>query len=220
MNLLLHNLNQILRKKLFLVPFIALTIGVFISLLSYTYVGSFSKYIVSENTLADTVRVGVVLGGGIEGDQPRPLLRDRLETAKRLLETGVVDKLVLSGDNRFESYNEPAAMQNYLVAEGVDIASLQLDFAGRSSYETCERAKKIFGLDSAVFVSESTHLPRVLYLCRHFGIEAYGVASDGAASSGSRIGQRWREVLARNKALLNVYIKGENTVLGEPIRLY
>lgn len=189
---------------------------ILISLISYVYIGRFNRYIVTE---PDSFEVAVVLGGGIRNGRPLPLLRDRLDKAKQLLDDGIVNKLLLSGDNRFENYNEPAAMYQYLLSAGVNESQLQTDYAGRSTYETCERAHRIFGLKKALFVSEDTHLPRVLYLCRHFGIEAYGVKSNGTAASGLLIGQRWREVLARNKAIINVYIVGENTVLGDPIEL-
>jgi vancomycin permeability regulator SanA len=169
--------------------------------------------------LSEEIKVGIVFGGGVGDDSPLPLLRDRLDTAKSLLDGDFIDVLLLSGDNRSLDYNEPAIMYNYLIDLGVDPNKLQPDYAGRSTYETCERAKKIFNVTKAFLISESTHLPRAVYLCRHFGVEAYGIQSDGAASSGLKIGQRWREVLARDKAVFNAYIIGENTVLGEPISL-
>jgi vancomycin permeability regulator SanA len=169
---------------------------------------------------SEDIHVGIVFGGGVTDEQPLPLLKDRLHAAKQLLDNGLVDKLILSGDNRSLDYNEPAVMLDYLVNSlGVDRDKLQRDYAGRSTYETCERAQKIFGLTSAILVSESTHLPRAIYLCRHFGIDAYGIKSDGQASSGLRIGQRWREVLARDKAVFNSYFFGERTILGDPISL-
>ena len=170
-------------------------------------------------SVASDIQVGIVFGGGISDEGPRPLLENRLNTAKQLLDEGFVDKLILSGDNRYLDYNEPAAMFMYLTERGVDPDRLQADFAGRSTYETCERAKKVFGVHEALLISESTHLARAIYLCRHFGIDAYGVQSDGQASSGLKIGQRWREVLASSKAVFNAYIIGEETVLGTPINL-
>lgn len=175
---------------------------------------------VSLVTVTNQIKIGIVFGGGVVDDAPLPLVRERLDIAKQLLDRNIVDKLVLSGDNRSLDYNEPAVMFDYLVNTlGVNPDKLQPDFAGRSTYETCERAKKVFSLSSALLISESTHLPRAIYLCRHFGINAYGVKSDGQASSGLKLGQRWREVLARNKAVFNVYGLGEKTILGNPIKL-
>jgi len=189
--------------------------------LSYAVIGNYGKYIEPSDALsADDPQVGVVLGGGIESGKPRPLLKDRLDLAAKLLNEKKLKKLLLSGDNRFVDYNEPEAMKNYLINEkGINPSFIALDNAGRSTYETCERAKKIYGLDKAVFISESTHLPRVLYLCRSFGIEAYGISSDGQSSAGLQVGQRFREIMARTKATINVHLVGEKTVLGDKIAI-
>lgn len=165
-------------------------------------------------------RIGIVFGGGVSEMEPLPLLKDRLNTSKELLDSGYIDKLLLSGDNRTLSYNEPMVMYKYLVENlKVDPEKIELDYAGRSTYETCERAKKVFGISDAYLISESTHLPRAIYLCKHFGIDAYGIDSSGESSKGLQIGQRWREILARNKAIFNIYLIGEETVLGEPITI-
>lgn len=179
---------------------------------------TYSIHDISLQAAAQDIRVGIVFGGGVHEEMPLPLLQDRLDAAYSLLDSGIIDKVLLSGDNRLLEYNEPRVMVNYLVEDrGVDASLLQPDYAGRSTYETCERANKVFKLEKAVLITESTHLPRALYLCEHFGVKAIGVKSDGVASSGLKIGQRWREVLARDKALLNVYFIGERTVLGDPI---
>jgi SanA protein len=190
-------------------------------ILNYILIGHNAKYIVRWDALSkNNPPVAIVFGGGIENDQPRPLLKDRLDTAAALLKAGKVRKLLVSGDNRFTNYSEPTVMQQYLVRQkGINIKDIVIDDAGRSTYETCERAFKIFSLHKAVLVSESTHLPRAIYTCRSFGIEAYGYSSDGKSSSGLKVGQRFREILARTKATLNIYVMGEQTVPGNKIPL-
>jgi SanA protein len=209
----LYKRGEILFVSL-LIIFVAIAIN-------YTLIGTNEQYIynlTSDSELAELPEVAIVLGGGIEAGQPKPLLKDRLDTAAKLLADGKVQRLLLSGDNRFSYYNEPEVMRKYLLNQKmVDENLLTLDEAGRSTYETCERAKKIYSLQKVLLISESTHLPRAIYLCRSFGIEAYGYASDGKSSSGLKIGQRWRELLARTKATVNVYTIGEKTVLGDPI---
>ena len=187
--------------------------------------GQGAKYVFNDqqslkSAVNNTKPVAIVLGGGIENGKPKPLLKDRLRTAAKLLRNGTASKLIVSGDNRFVHYNEPQAMKNYLVREEkIDAKFIQLDNAGRSTYESCERAKKIFGLNRVVLVSESTHLPRAVYLCRSFGIESYGYSSNGVAAKGLRVSQNIREVMARTKAILNIYVIDENTVLGPPIKI-
>ena len=208
-------------KFLVLVP---IAIIVLYTLVSFLIIHPYSNNLVrieDESLKEDlgSTQVAIVFGGGVGDDGPLPLLKERLDTAKELLDKGYVKLLILSGDNRTEMYNEPTAMYNYLLKQGVSSQQMQEDFAGRSTYETCERAKKVFGLDSAVLITEETHLPRARYLCDHFGIRTVGLISEGSATSGLMIGQNWREILARNKAILNIYIMGEKTILGDNINL-
>jgi vancomycin permeability regulator SanA len=192
---------------------------------SYTFIDNYSQYVMNDaamlkNVLGDEETVGIVLGGGIENGKPRPLLKERLDAAGSLLYDGVITKLIVSGDNRVASYNEPQVMKDYLVKEKhMDASKIQLDNAGRSTYESCERARKVFGLTRVVLISESAHLARAVYLCRSFSREAYGYASTGWAADYLRKSQGVREVMARTKAILNVYVIGEKTVLGPPIKV-
>ena len=160
--------------------------------------------------------VGLVLGAGINNNgKPYKELQARLDVAAEALNAGTVNKLILSGDNRFKNYDEPTAMQNYLIdTKHIAKDKLVRDFAGRSTYESCERAAKIFDLKKVIIFSAASHLPRAAYLCRHFGIETYGIASNLEANNSTR-----RELLARVKAVYNIHIRGEATVLGAPISL-
>ena len=55
--------------------------------------------------------VAIVFGAGVNEDgQPSPILYDRVITAVELYRAGRVGKILMSGDNRFENYNEPAVM--------------------------------------------------------------------------------------------------------------
>jgi SanA protein len=188
----------------------------------YMVISADNKYVLNTSNPAaikeKDAKVGLVLGAGItKHGKPFKELQARLDTAANALNKGYVDKLILSGDNRFEYYDEPTAMENYLVnIKHVPKAKLQPDFAGRSTYESCERAAKIFGQkDKPVIIfSAGSHLPRAIYLCREFGIDAYGIANHIEANNATR-----REVLARIKAVLNIYVKGEPTILGDPIKI-
>jgi vancomycin permeability regulator SanA len=204
------------------VMFISVFMSVF---LSFAFIESFSSKAYESNAeefvqARDEYSVGIVFGGGVADGSPLPLLKNRLDAGYDLISKGQTKKLILSGDNRFENYNEPLAMYNYLTEEkGVDPEMLQVDYAGRSTYETCERAKKVFGVNKAVLVTDSTHLPRALFLCQHFGIESIGLISADSNPAGLRLGKWTREILARQKAIFNAYIYGEKTILGEPINL-
>lgn len=177
-------------------------------------IGSYQKYVLQPGDMRQA-SVGLVFGSGVNREgKPFQELQARLDAAAQALGEGRVDKLILSGDNRVESYNEPDAMVKYMVeVKNIPTDKLQADYAGRSTYESCERAAKIFGLEQTIIFTAGSHLPRAIFLCRHFSIETYGISSGVEANNSGR-----REPLARVKAIFNAYINGEKTILGEPIR--
>lgn len=163
-------------------------------------------------------RVAIVFGAGLWRDgTPTPVLRDRVATAAELYFSGKVDKLLMSGDNRFVDYNEPAAMQAYALALGVPSEAIVLDYAGRRTYDTCYRASAIFGIQEAILVTQAFHLPRALYLCNHLGVEAIGVPADQRTyQKKSMLYWQSRELIATTAAFWDLYIAHPLPVLGNP----
>jgi SanA protein len=170
-------------------------------------------------TVADVPvrRVAIVFGAGLQRDgSPTPILRDRVDTAAQLYFSGKVDKLLMSGDNRFAYYNEPEAMRQYALTLGVPDQAIVLDYAGRRTYDTCYRAKAIFGLEDVILVTQAFHLPRALYLCNHLGLNGVGVASDNRYyRKVSRAIWNLRELPATLTALWQVHVTHPLPVLGE-----
>ncbi len=123
--------------------------------------------------------VAIVLGAAVYANgRLSPVLRDRMETAVQLYHAGVVDKLILSGDNSQAYYNEPDAMRQYALDRGVPETAVQPDYAGFRTYDTCYRARHIFQVESAIVVTQAFHLPRALFTCRWLGLDAVGVVAD------------------------------------------
>lgn len=162
-------------------------------------------------------RVAIVFGASVfsNGDLS-PTLEERVETAISLYKAGKVDRVLVSGDNRHPSYNEPRAMQEYLVTHAVAPQDVIVDYAGRSTYETCLRAREIFGLRRAVLVTQQVHLSRALYLANELGLDAQGVATDPDRSKYSSY-QFLREYAAEVKAYFNLRVVPPRTVLGEKL---
>lgn len=162
-------------------------------------------------------RIAIVFGAGLWQDgSPTPVLRDRVATAVDLYQAGKVEKLLMSGDNRFVDYNEPAAMRDYALGLGVPSEDIVLDYAGRRTYDTCYRAKEIFGVDQAILVTQRFHLARALYICQVLGVDALGVPADRRTYS-RRALLYWnaREFIAAFSALWDVHIIQPLPVLGE-----
>lgn len=160
-------------------------------------------------------RVAIVFGASVYSNgELSPTLEERVETAIALYKAGKVDKVLVSGDNRHPSYNEPKAMQEYLVSHAVHPNDVVVDYAGRSTYDTCLRARRVFGLDRAVLVTQQFHLSRALYLANGLGLDALGVATDPVPVR-SPFFQYLREYAAEVKAFLNLRVMSPNTILGE-----
>ena len=167
---------------------------------------------------APTERVAIVFGAGLTRDgYPTTILRDRVETATRLFFEGKVQKLLMSGDNRVAEYNEPGAMRDYAVRLGVPPEAIVVDYAGRRTYDTCYRAKAIFGLSSALLVTQPFHMPRALFECNALGVQASGVAADNRHYWPPLL-LIWniREQLATVGAFIDVYVSKPIPILGTP----
>lgn len=134
---------------------------------------------ITEIPIENPPRIAIVFGARVwEGGEPSPVLYDRVVTAVELYRAKRVKKLLMSGDNRFENYDEPTAMKETAVKLGVPESDIVLDYAGRRTFDTCFRAKEIFGVERAILVTQEFHLPRALYLCGNSGIDSVGITAD------------------------------------------
>ena len=165
-------------------------------------------------------RVAIVFGAAVRSNRPTPVLADRVEAAVELYQSGRVQKLVMTGDNRFVDYNEPEAMIAYAVELGVPESDLVADYAGRRTYDSCYRARDIFGVNQAVLVTQGFHLNRALFICDRLGLEVVGYAADRRTYPRSQWVWRLREVPALALAWWDTTIRKPVPVLGEPILIF
>jgi SanA protein len=164
-----------------------------------------------------SVPVAIVFGAGYwPSGRLSSALADRMETAIALYQAGKVNKLLLSGDNRFADYNEPEAMARYATEQGVPREDLVLDYAGRRTYDSCYRARNIFGVERAVLVTQAFHLPRALYTCQRLGLEVVGTVADRRPYVRA-FWYQLRELFALSRAWLDLNLFKPLPVLGEPI---
>lgn len=135
----------------------------------------------------------------------------------KLYSSGKISKLLMSGDNRFIDYNEPQAMREYAWSLGIPDQDIVLDFAGRSTYDTCYRAKAIFGLREVILVTQRFHLPRAIYTCSMLGLKATGVAADWHPYRRRAIWfWQMRELFATLNAFWEIHVHRPLPVLGKP----
>lgn len=162
--------------------------------------------------------VALVLGAGLNRDgTPGIVLQDRVRKASELYFEGKVTKLLMSGDNTTANYNEPGAMQNFALSLGVPQEDIVLDYAGRRTYDSCYRAKAIFGLEQLIVVTQAYHLPRAVFLCNALDLNANGVPADDSDYRLRSYSFWWvREIFATVYAYWDILIAQPEPVLGEP----
>lgn len=177
-----------------------------------------SNYILSIDEAASLPNIDciLVLGCGVRGDTPSPMLEDRLETSQMLYALGASDKLLMSGDHGKPDYDEVDVMKRYAMAGGVPSEKIFMDHAGFSTYESMYRAKDIFSVKRTIIVTQDYHLYRSLYIARALGIHAYGVSANSPSYKGQSY-RNVREAIARVKDFIYVQFHVKPTFLGEMI---
>lgn len=206
-------------KKIIMYIIVVLIVIIAIILIINLYVKlSTRSQIIENNNYGDLKDIDciVVLGAGIWGDRPSPMLEDRLLQAIELYENNISSKIIMSGDHSSEDYDEVNIMKKFAIEKGVPSENIFMDHAGFSSYESIYRAKEIFETKRIVIVTQKYHLYRALYIANQLGLEAYGVGADPRQYVGATY-RELREILARNKDFVKCIFKPEPTFLGDTI---
>jgi SanA protein len=151
-------------------------------------------------------------GGGMS-----PMLQDRVTRAAELYRAGKVRKVIVSGDHGTWAYDEPGTMRDALIREGVAPQDVFTDHAGFDTWATMRRAREVFGVDSAIVVTQGFHISRAVYLAHEAGIRAQGVTADlQPYGRNARTASETREVVARVKAFGSATVNAP-VVLGPQI---
>jgi SanA protein len=146
--------------------------------------------------------VALVLGAFVEPDgHMSQMLADRVQRAAQLWRAGKVARILVSGDHHTWTYDEPDTMRKALLADGVPGRDIFTDYAGFDTWDSMVRARKVFGVHSAIVVTQGFHMPRALYLAAQAGLEAHGLTADLHSYGTQGELSSLREVLARVKAV-------------------
>jgi uncharacterized SAM-binding protein YcdF (DUF218 family) len=120
----------------------------------------------------------VVLGAAQYDGRPSPVFEARLEHAVSLYHDGLAPLLIVTGGKRpGDRITEAETARRYAVGHGVPDAAIVLEDRGRSTRESLDSVVDILaarGIGDAIFVSDPTHMFRVLRIARDGGITALG----------------------------------------------
>ena len=163
-------------------------------------------------------KVAIILGAGIRNNKPSKYLKDRLDAGISLYQNHKVEKILLSGDNGRDEYDELTVMKLYCYEHGVDTTKIYIDYAGFDSYSTLYRAKHIFKVDTAILVSQDYHLNRCVYLGNALGIKSYGFNANTGVYRGYKY-YSLREKLSITKSTFDVLRNRKPKYLGTPVNI-
>lgn len=208
--MVIRRVSHILFVLLILLVFVFLPLLVILS-------GSSSTYASIDS--AESTSVAIVFGAGLTSNNlPSDALMDRLTVAADLYARGLVDSLLVSGDNRTQDYNEPNVMKQTLMSNfDVPAEVIFADYAGRRTYDTCRRAYELWGVKSAILVTQGYHLPRAIWTCESFGIKSTGISATLQPYI-KEIPFKIREVGAIYKMFIDLYLIQPKYIGGDFIQ--
>jgi len=167
-------------------------------------------------------RAALILGAGLNRNgTPSAVLRDRIRAGVQLHERGVVDVLLMSGDNTVDGYSEPSAMRAAALRQGVPAEHIAVDYGGRRTWDSCRRARTIVGVAHVVVVTNDFHRARSVVLCRAAGLTVDGAVGTHTASYAGHRNWLGREVIASWRGVFDAWIHHPAVAIGgDPIDPY
>jgi len=168
-----------------------------------------ARYIADPRASAVTAYVAIVPGAQVlSRGRLSAMLEDRVRTAVELYHNGRVRKLLLTGDHRERTYNEVDTMRRRVLELGVQPRDIFVDRRGLNTFQSMQRARRVFLVNDCIIVSQRFHLPRAVYIARALGMDATGYVADRRRyGAGSRRAMFTREIFARVKAFTEVHFR-------------
>ena len=212
--------KKFLKKSFYTLLILGVLSLLFTAFANYKIENSTEEFVSDKLEILPKTKVAVVLGTApnlVSGYQ-NYYFTYRIEAATKLYQSGKVTHFILSGDHGRKNYNEPEAMKQALIKNGVPENVIYLDYAGFRTLDSMIRAKEIFGQKEFIVVSQEFHNQRAVYIARQNGINAYGYnAKDVNKHAGLKT--NIREYFARTKVLIDSFFCIQPKFLGEKIEI-
>lgn len=149
-----------------------------------------------ERRQADAI---VVMGAAQYDGRPSPVFAARLDHAIELFHAGIAPRLIVTGGKREgDRTTEAASARIYAVQRDVPDEAILAEDTSRTTLQSIRRVAALMrgeGMESAVFVSDPSHMLRVLRMASDEGITAYG--------SPTRTSPQERDALRRVDAIVH-----------------
>ena len=162
-----------------------------------------------ERTPADAI---VVMGAAQYDGRPSPVFAARLDHAIELFHDGVAPRLIVTGGKREgDRTTEAASARGYAIEHGVPEEAILSEDTSRTTLQSIRRVAALMrgqGIGSAVFVSDPSHMLRVLRMASDEGIAAYG-SPTATSPSDSTLDDRFRATVHELGGLSLYFISGE-----------
>lgn len=132
----------------------------------------------------------------------------RIDAAVKLYKAKKICRILISGDGKDKSYDEPKFMRRELIKRGIPAHKITLDKKGLRTYDSVINAKETFGLSNFTVISQRFQNERAIYLAGHNNIDAIGFnAKDAPNQKGkSAVKVRIREVFAKVKVFMDLIL--------------
>jgi uncharacterized SAM-binding protein YcdF (DUF218 family) len=155
----------------------------------------------------------VVLGAAQYNGTPSPLFQRRIDHAIRLYRDGIAPMFIVTGGKGLEGdvTTEAEAAATYAIAHGVPEAAILVENRGRNTLESLRSVGAMLrerGLQSAVFVSDRTHMLRVLRMARDQGVTAYGSPTTTTSPEASSVREQLQDTVHEIGGLALYFLTG------------
>jgi uncharacterized SAM-binding protein YcdF (DUF218 family) len=141
----------------------------------------FATYRIWEQGSRDDARPAgaiVVLGAAQYDGRPSPVFAARLDHAIQLFEDGYAPRFVVTGGKQAgDRMTEAEAARDYAIARGVPAGAILMEDRGRTTLGSLDSVAAMLAdrdVHDAIFVSDPTHMLRVLRIARDAGLTAWG----------------------------------------------
>lgn len=197
------------------------------SLIIFFYISNYSDpFIYNDVNKILENKVGLLLGTSpvTETGEASLFFINRMNAAKELFDNKKINYILVSGDNKTTSYNEPKYMRNYLLKLNIDDGVIISDYAGRRTLDSVIRSNEIFQQDKITIISQKFHNERAIFIARKNGIDAIAFNADYPYKNNFEniFVNTWtflRELLARNLAIIDFLTNKKPTILGTNIEI-